>query len=56
MEYYYFVEDKYIMKVNTPIDLGACSHCIELTTEQVDFYKEHPTASVNEIINNKITN
>jgi hypothetical protein len=31
--------------------LGIFTHCVELTTEQVDFYLEHPTASINEIKN-----
>lgn len=51
---YYFVENKYIMKVDAPIDLGACPHCIEMTPEQTEFYKKNPTASVNEIKNCKL--
>lgn len=53
---YYFVNDKNIMKVESPIDLGIFTHCVELTTEQVDFYLEHPTASINEIKNMNIVN
>jgi hypothetical protein len=54
MEYYYFVEDKYIMKMNSPINLGEFPQCVEMTPEQLVFYKEHPTSSVNEIKNCKL--
>ena len=53
---YYFVEDKYIMKVNSPINLGEFPQCVEMTPEQVAFHIEYPSASINEIKNCTIIN
>ena len=48
---YYFVNDKHIMTVESPINLGIFTHCVELTPEQVEFYLAHPNASIVEIKN-----
>lgn len=49
--FYYIFCNKKIKVRDTAVNTAVFPQYVEMTPEQVEFYKEHPTASVNEIKN-----